>query len=110
MTSKRVFLRSAARADVEAATDWYIVEAGDDVALRFVDSLDNVLAIVGQHPALGSPRYAHVLRFPGLRSRRVRGFPYLVFYVEADERIEVLRLVHTSRSIARWLLSADEEQ
>jgi toxin ParE1/3/4 len=42
-------------------------------------------------------------RSPGLRSRRLIGFPYLAFYVERDDCIEVWRVLHAQRDIPAWL-------
>jgi toxin ParE1/3/4 len=103
MTAKPVIPRAEARRDIDEAIDYYLQEAGDRVALRFIDALEATLRQVGQSPAAGSPRWAHELDLPGLRSRLVTRFPYLVFYQERDDHIDVWRVLHAKRDIAVWL-------
>jgi toxin ParE1/3/4 len=55
----------------------------------------------------GGDRYAHALDLPGLRFWPCTRYPYLVFYAERDEQIEVWRVLHTSRDIPRWLIERD---
>ena len=54
-------------------------------------------------PITGSPRYAHELNLPGLRSWPCKRYPYLVFYVELADSIDVWRVLHTRRDTPRWL-------
>jgi len=74
-------------------------EAGAAVALRFVDEVERALAEIAAHPAAGSPRYAHALDLPGLRFRRLRRFPHLVFYLDGAGGPAVLRVLHGARDI-----------
>ncbi len=99
MSTKRVLPRRLARRDVEAAVDHYRREAGPDVALGFIDALEAAYKAVADHPAAGSPRYAHELTLPGLRTRALRRYPYLVFYIERDDHIDVWRVLHAQRDI-----------
>lgn len=103
MTAKPVAPREQARRDVEAAVDFYVAEAGETVALRFIDALEAAYVAIGRYPATGSLRYGHELDLPGLRSRLLKGFPYLVFYVERDRHVEVWRVLHAQRDIPSWL-------
>jgi toxin ParE1/3/4 len=101
--SKPVVPRHQADLDIQEAFDHYVGEAGAEVALRFIDSLENAMTDIGRHPAMGSPRYAHELNLPGLRHWPVTGFPYLIFYVESESYIEVWRVLHGSRDIPAWM-------
>ena len=103
MTKKPVVLRERAQRDVDEAVEHYLVEARAAVALAFIDALEEVCRRLGEHPASGSPRYARELDLPGLRSWVVRGFPYLVFYVEREADIDVWRVLHAARDIPVWL-------
>jgi plasmid stabilization system protein ParE len=58
---KPVIPRVAARAHVEAALDYYLREAGETVALRFVAALEQGYKAIAARPASGSPRLAHEL-------------------------------------------------
>src|SRR5690242_7021259 len=103
MTGKPVVLRALARRDVDDAIDFYLSEAGDAVALRFIDALQAALGAIGQHPAAGSPRYGQELELPGLRCRALARFPYAVFYLERERDVDVWRVLHVKRDIPAWL-------
>ncbi len=103
MTAKPVIPSEEARRDVEAAVDFYAGEAGEGVALRFIDAVESAYQAIGRDPAAGSPRYAHELDLPGLRSRLLKGYPYLIFYVERDRQVDVWRVLHAQRDIPTWL-------
>ena len=103
MTNKPVVLRERARWDVDETIEHYSTEAPATVALAFIDALEEACRQIGEHPASGSPRYANELGLPGLRSWIVKGFPYLVFFVEREADIDVWRVLHASRDIPVWL-------
>lgn len=103
MTAKSVVPRELAQRDVEEAIDHYTDEAGADLALRFIDALSEAYRAIGNRPGTGSPRYAHELGLPGLRSRKLRKFPYLVFYLEREDHIDVWRVLHAQRDIPSWI-------
>jgi toxin ParE1/3/4 len=87
---------------VTAAIDHYLDESAD-VALAFLDTLGAAYEHIRRAPATGSPRYAQELNLPGLRFWPCRRYPYLVFYLERRDRIEVWRVLHASRDIPHWL-------
>jgi toxin ParE1/3/4 len=99
VSRKPVLPRELANRDVEAAVDYYAREAGVETALGFIDALQSAYRAIADHPALGSPRHARELALPGLRSRAPKGFPYLVFYVERESKIDVWRVLHSRRDI-----------
>ena len=78
------------------------------VALRFIDALEAAYEHIRRAPATGSPYYAHELNLPGLRVWRCKRYPYLVFYVEHADRIEVWRVLHARRDIPQWLQDGTE--
>jgi toxin ParE1/3/4 len=106
VTVKRLALRELACRDVEDAIDFYLAEAGEAVALAFIDALEAAYGAMAAQPGAGSPRHGQALDLPGLRRWRIRGFPYLVFYVERDAEIDVWRVLHGSRDIPAWLQEA----
>jgi toxin ParE1/3/4 len=103
VSEKRIILRELARRDVETAADYYVRLATQDVALGFIDALESSYRAIAERPALGSPRYAQELMLPGLRSLAVKGFPYLVFYVERDDHIDIWRVLHGRRDIPSYM-------
>jgi len=103
MSRKPVVPREQARRDVEEAVDYYTREAGQKVALGFVDAVEHAYRAIAGQPATGSPRYAYELDLPGLRMWPLRRYPYLVFYVERDDHIDVWRVLHAQRDIPAWM-------
>lgn len=109
MNPKTVVPRALARRDVDEAIDHYLNEAGEKAALGFIDDLERVFSHVARHPAAGSSRYAHELDLPGLKSWPLNRYPYLVFYVERGESIDVWRVLHGRRSIPTRMRDPDSD-
>ena len=102
-TTKTIVPRELANRDVEQAIDHYLVEANDEVALGFLDALEKAYRHIAQQPASGSPRYAHQLGLADLRFWPLGRYPYLVFYVERDDHVDVWRVLHHQRDIPGWM-------
>lgn len=107
MKAKAVVPREQARRDVENAVAHYLAEDAESTALSFIDALEKAYRHIGGYPATGSPRYAHELTLPGLRSWPLTRHPYLVFYLERPDHIDVWRVLHGQRDIPAWLLEPD---
>ncbi len=103
MTAKRIVRRILASRDIEDAVDYYLREAGERVALAFIDEVEGAFSAIARTPAAGSPRYAFELDLPGLRAWPLKRYPYLVFYVEGDDRVDVWRVLHAHRDIPAWM-------
>ncbi len=103
MTPKPVVPREQANRDAEEAVVYYLGQGSTKAALAFVNALENAYAHLGRHPLSGSPRYAHELNLPDLRAWPVKGYPWLVFYVDRERYIEVWRVLHAERDIPAWL-------
>ena len=107
MKAKPVIPREQANRDVDEAVAYYLSEAGEAVALGFIDALEKVYAHIGRHPATGSPRYAHELNLPGLRAWSLARYPHLAFYVEHPDHVDVWRVLHGQRDIPVWMQAPD---
>lgn len=107
MKSKPVVARQQAVDDVAEALDFYLAEAAESAASGFVDALEQAYAHIGRHPASGSPRLGHELGLPGLRAWAMKRYPYLVFYVEREDHVDVWRVLHGQRDIPAWLREPD---
>jgi toxin ParE1/3/4 len=101
---KAVIPRELAIRDVEAAIDHYRAEAPTDVTLSFVEALEQGYAHIGRYPASGSGRFSHELNIPGLRSWPLEQFPYVLFYIEREDHIDVWRVLHGQRDIPTWMV------
>jgi carboxymethylenebutenolidase len=80
-----------------------MAEAGKRIALGVVDALERALRHIARHPATSSPRYGHGLDLPGLRSRSLKRYSSLIFYVELADHIDVWRVLHGQRNIPAWM-------
>jgi toxin ParE1/3/4 len=99
VSAKPLIRLESARQDEREAVAYYAREAGLDVALRFADALRDTYRSVGEQPGIGSPLYGNLLGTEGLRTRKLARFPYLVFYVEQEDHIDVWRVLHAQRDI-----------
>lgn len=87
---------------------YYSAEVDIETGVRFADAIQVVYRQIADTPKLGSPGYAHRLNIPDLRTRKLARFPYLVFYLEHEDRIDVVRILHNARDIPAWLASAND--
>jgi len=101
--AKPVVPREQAQQDVEEALAYYMAEDAEAAALGFIDALKQAYAHIGRHPATGSPRCAHELNLPGLRSWPLKRYTYLVCYVERSDHVDVWRVLHGQRDIPAWM-------
>ena len=106
MKAKPLIPRALARQDVEDAVSYYLNEEAEQAALGFIDALEQAYSHIGRHHVTGSLRYAHELNLPSLRSWPLKRYPYMVFYVERDDHIDVWRVLHGLRDIPAWLREA----
>jgi toxin ParE1/3/4 len=105
VTAKLVVIRAQADRDIENAIDHYLREAGEPIALGFIDAVQSIFR--ASDPAIGSTRYAYELDIPSLRTRSLRSYPYLVFYIERDDDIDIWRILHAHRDIPAWMQSPE---
>ncbi|MBL8398262.1 MAG: type II toxin-antitoxin system RelE/ParE family toxin [Candidatus Accumulibacter sp.] len=103
MKAKPVVSRELAQRDVEDAVAHFLAGGAETAAHGFIDALENAYRHIGRHLTKGSPRYAHELNLPGLRSWLLKRDPYLVFYVEHPDHVDVWRVLHGQRDIPAWM-------
>ena len=100
-------LRPRAEADLIEGTRFYATAGSAALAERMFDAALAALEPIERMPTLGSPRLGQLCDIPGLRSWRVDGFPMQWLYFEADEHLDVLRLLRDRQDIV-VILSTDE--
>ena len=103
MATKAILPRSIALRDVGDAVDYYAREVGSHVALGYVEALQNAYKLIASHPGSGSLRFAYEIGLPGLRSVQLKRYPYLIFYLEQTDHIDVWRVLHAKMDIPGWL-------
>lgn len=80
------------------ALDYYVINV-PEYALDFIDELEQSMKHIQQYPASGSTRFAYTLSIPELRVWACTKFPYIIFYTEQPQQIEIWRVLHSSRDI-----------
>jgi toxin ParE1/3/4 len=99
VTARQAHLRSRAASDIDDAIDYLRGDAGDVVALAFIDALENGINHITRSPNAGSLRFAYELGIPELRAWGLGRFQYVIFYVALGDRIDIWRVLHTRRDI-----------
>ena len=102
----KVIRRWLAEQDVEQAISHYLTQS-PRAALGLVDALESGFEQIRRHPEAGSPRYAHELDLPGVRSLPLGRYPYVVFYVVGADAIDVWRVLHAHRDIPELFRDGD---
>jgi toxin ParE1/3/4 len=90
-----VTLRPEAALDVLSAEEWYERQRSG-LGQRFLDQVSQAFGRIADMPEM----YAIVCK--GVRSCRLRKFPYMVYYRVLADRVEVLAVIHGSRDPAVW--------
>ena len=104
MTEKPIVLQRLAKVDYESILIHLYREAGEDVAFAFIEELEAAYKQLVAFPGSGSSRYADILQIPDLRSWALQRFPYLIFYCNRPDYIDIWRLLHGHRDIPASLL------
>jgi len=102
-------LRPLAEADLVDRTRYYRSEGGDELGGRFFDTAIELMAEIERRPAAGSLRIGELCEVPGLRSRRLTGFPCGWFYFERVDHIDVVRLLAYAQDLAAILGDVDQD-
>lgn len=96
MTGGRLYLTSAADADLEAIWRFVAEQSGSASADRLEASLHRSMKRLARSPGMGSPR-------DDLAAAPVRVFPsrpYVIAYRERSDGVVVLRVLHAARDVA----------
>lgn len=103
------FIRPAAKDDIIRQFRYYLLQVQvPEVAIRFVDAVDETVALICASPLAGSPKTLTNRSLAGLRSWAVKGFEdILIFYLAEPERVRIVRVLHGRRDISKIL---EEEQ
>ena len=93
--SRALVLRPEARAEFDAAGDWYEARR-PGLGVRFVNAVKKVLDRIAVRPDY------YALTCGGIREGPVAGFPFCIYYREEAEQVVVLSVFHTSRDPSVW--------
>jgi len=96
--------------DKAGIIDYYENTSTEQIALSFVDALDQAYAQILRYPSMGSPRPEHDLDLGGIRSWSLKRFPHQIYYEVFNDRIELCRVLHPKRDITQAMLSRQRFQ
>ncbi len=99
-------LRPLAEEDLVDAAHHYAQAGGKALGERMFVAALAALKPIQRMPAMGSPRLGLLCDVPGLRSWRVKEFPMQWLYFEAEDHLDVVRLLGDQQDIAA-ILGAD---
>ena len=88
-------LSDLAKRDIAIAMDWYARQRAD-LANELLDDVLLTLRVARERP-MSCPHFRDEVR--ALRCTR---FPYRIYFVPYQQRIDVLAIYHTSRDPDRW--------
>ena len=109
MNPKPVVLSDRALVDLAQIVRRYTSVASAEVARSFAGAIRDAVQHIALFPASGSARMDLPLTLAEVRSWPVSGFPYLLFYADSAETIDVFRVLHTARDIPESLAEGMEE-
>ncbi|MFO0803166.1 MAG: type II toxin-antitoxin system RelE/ParE family toxin [Gemmataceae bacterium] len=96
--------RPQARIDLDDIAAHLAVNAGADVAIRFLEAVETVLEQIDAMPESGAPFECDDPRLNGIRHISVRGFRnHYVFYFVRPAGIDLVRVLHAKRDLSSIL-------
>jgi toxin ParE1/3/4 len=107
VSPKPVVPSELANRDVDKAIAHYLEQSAPQAALGFIAALERAYLHLARFPQSGSPRYGLELNLPGVRSWALAGYPFLGFYVDLEDRVDVWRVLHGQRDIPAWMQAPD---
>ena len=94
---KPVRITPRAASDIDACFAW-IRKDNPAAALRLLDAIERTCDLLSRMPGIGSPRYAEISLVHGVRMLPVTGFKnYLLFYIEHEDSVDIIRVLHGAR-------------
>ena len=96
--------------DEEEIVQYYEQTSLEQVALSFINALDQAFSQLSRYPQMGSPRPEYDLDLNGIRSWSLKRFPHLIYCEIQGNHIELWRILHPKRDIAQTMLPSQRSQ
>jgi toxin ParE1/3/4 len=103
LTNRSLALNPRADFDIEDILSHYQAQQSDPAGMAFVRELARCLKFVQTFPKAGSARLGQDIGRLDIRTWPMNKFPYLLLYKETRSHVDILRVLHQSRAIPRWL-------
>lgn len=102
--SAHFVIRPRAVRDIDDHTEYLARNASVNVALRFQQMLEELLADIKAFPEMGAPWESTDATLTGMRYRILRRFNnHVVFFRTTDDHIEIVRVLHASQDLETHL-------
>jgi plasmid stabilization system protein ParE len=102
-------LRPLAEIDLVERTRHYRTGGGTELGARFFDAALASLRAIEKMPRAGSPHAGELCDIPGLRVRRVEGFPVGWFHFVHSDHADVVRLLADAQNLPIILADLDSD-
>ena len=102
-------LRPLAADDLVERTRYYSAQGGTELGVRFFEAAVASLRAIEKMPDAGSPRVGELCDIPGLRVRRMPGFPVGWFYFVRPDNADVVRLLPDAQHLPVILSDLDPD-
>jgi toxin ParE1/3/4 len=97
--TKKIVITPKANQDLDDCFA-YISQDNPEIALQFFDATRITIAQIARMPGMGSIFATNNNRLQNLRKLSVKDFrKYLIFYIERDEIVEIVRILYATRDI-----------
>jgi toxin ParE1/3/4 len=97
--TKKIVITQKANQDLDDCFA-YISQNNPETALQFFDSTRITIAQIARMPGIGSIFTTNDNRLQDLRKWSVKDFrKYLIFYIDRDEVVEIVRILYATRDI-----------
>ena len=102
----RIVVRPRADRDIELQAEYIASRSGAEAGLRFLKSTEATFQLLARQPEMGSKRWFDNPALTGVRAFPAKGFEKcIVFYRHMRKGIEIIRVLHGARDIARIMES-----
>jgi len=93
--ANRLIVQKRALREFDEAYEWYQAhEPG--LGLRFAYEVDAAFELIREHPDLFAPIHRDIRRVT------LKHFPYSVYYVQRNESVKVVAVMHGARHPRNW--------
>lgn len=108
--SDRLIVKNRATQDLRQQANYILVNGNARAAERFLELAEATFAQLATIPGMGKVVRLVSSRMGEIRQWRIKDFPdYLIFYRIQEDRVEVLRVLHSARDLEDILSNLDEE-
>ena len=103
MTKKSIALNPRADFDIDDVLSHYQAQQAFQAGESFLTELAKCLTFVQTFPKAGSLRLGYEVGRRNIRTWPMNKFPFLLLYREAQNKVDILRVLHQSSDIPRWM-------